>query len=165
MDTVVADGRHVRVSAQGYWYTGPFGILAEYVRSDQKLVLDGTHIHAVADSWQALAQWVITGDDATYGSVTPRHPFDPSKNQWGAVDVATRVGELRFVDGQVFEGGYADPTKSVRRAWSAGAGADWFANKTFRLVLDLERTWFTLGAKTGDRAPETSIIGRVQTAF
>jgi hypothetical protein len=64
---------------------------------------------------------------------------------------------------------FADPTKSARRAWSGGVGVDWFANKSFRAVLDLERTSFTLGAKSGttatDRAAETSIIGRVQLVF
>jgi phosphate-selective porin OprO and OprP len=166
MDTVVADGRHWRASAQGYWYTGPFGVLAEYVRSDQKLVLNGTHVAATADSWQVVGQWVLTGDDATFNSVAPRRPFDPSKGQWGAVDVAARIGELRFADGQVFDAGFADPSKSARRAWSAGAGADWFANKTFRFVLDVERTYFRFGANAAaDRAPETSITGRVQTVF
>jgi phosphate-selective porin OprO/OprP len=166
MDTVVADGRQLRASAQGYWFTGPLGLLAEYVRSDQKLVLNGTHTNSRADAWQVVGQWVLTGDDATYNSVTPKHPFDPSKGQLGAFDVAARIGELRLIDGDDIAGSLVDPSKSARRAWSAGGGVDWFANKTFRLVLDLERTWFRLGASMAtDRAPETSIIGRVQTVF
>ena len=46
-DTVFADGRHWRATAQGYWYAGPFGLLAEYVRSQQHIVL-GTK-HEIAD--------------------------------------------------------------------------------------------------------------------
>ena len=163
-DTVVADGPHWRATAQGYYYAGPFGVLAEYVRSVQHVVLNGTHDHVAADSWQAIVQYVLTGDDATYNSVTPNHPFDPKTGAIGAFDVTARIGELRQTDGAVFAV-YADPTKSVRRAWSSGIGVDWFANRAFRGVLDLERTWFTLGAKTGDRASETTLLGRVQLVF
>ena len=35
--TTVADGAHWRVSPQGYYYTGPFGVLAEYVFSSQRV--------------------------------------------------------------------------------------------------------------------------------
>jgi phosphate-selective porin OprO/OprP len=164
-DTVVADGRHWRATAQGYYYAGPFGVLAEYVRSVQHVVLNGSHDRVSADSWQAVVQYVITGDDASYNSVTPKHPFDPKHGQLGAFDVAARVGELRVTEGHVFDAGFADPTKSARRAWSGGLGVDWFANRSFRAVLDLERTWFTLGAKTGDRTAETSLVGRVQLVF
>ena len=163
-NTVVADGLHWRATGQGYYYAGPFGVLAEYVRSVQHVVLNGTHERVSADAWQAVVQWVLTGDDATYNSVTPRHPFDPKRGTIGAFDVVARVGEIRL-DGQVFDTLYADPTKSVRGAWSTGAGIDWFANKAFRAVLDVDRTWFALGAKTGDRPPETSIVARVQLAF
>jgi phosphate-selective porin OprO/OprP len=167
-DTVVADGRHVRATAQGYYFGGPIGALAEYVRSVQHVVLNGTHDNVTADSWQALVQYVLTDDEATYNSVTPKHPFDPKTGAIGAFDVAARIGEIRQTDGTVFAQ-FADPKKSVRRAWSSGIGVDWFANRSFRAVLDLERTWFSLGAKTGatasDRAAETSIIARVQLVF
>lgn len=164
-DTVFADGRHWRATAQGYWYTGPFGVLAEYVRSQEHIVLGTRHEIAEVEAWQVLGQWVVTGDKATYRSVTPDHPFDPSKHQWGAVDVAARVGELRIVDAGTLDNGFADPNKSARRAWSAGAGTDWFLNRTFRFMLDVDRTWYTRGFKPGDRPDETSIIGRAQAAF
>lgn len=165
MDTVVADGRHWRATGQASYYAGPVGLLGEYIRSVQHVVLDGTHQRVVADSWQVAAQYVLTGDDATFKSVTPRHPLDPAKGHWGAFDLGARIGELRLVEDDVFDAGYADPTKSARRAWSAGGGANWYPNRNFRFVLDFERTWYRLGAKTGDRPDENSIIGRVQTVF
>lgn len=154
-DTVVADGRHWRATAQGYYFGGPVGVLAEYVRSTQHVVLNGTHERVTAESWQALVQYVITGEDATYNSVTPAHP-------WGAFDVAARIGEIRVADGDVFSA-FADPAKSARRAWSTGAGVDWFANRSFRAVLDVERTWLALGAKPS--ASETVVVGRAQLVF
>jgi phosphate-selective porin OprO/OprP len=169
MDTVIADGIQWRATGNADWYAGPFGALAEYVRSVQHVVLDHTHTKVIAEAWQVLGQWVLTGEAATYKSVVPAYPFDPAKGHWGAFDIAARVGELRFANSAPFDAKIADPTKSVLRAWSAGAGVDWFPNRTFRFVIDLERTWFRLGAKGDsgpvDRASETSIIGRAQTVF
>jgi phosphate-selective porin OprO/OprP len=157
-DTVVADGLHWRATAQGTWYAGPLGLLGEYVRSTQHIVLNGTHERVAASAWQAVGQWVITGEDATYNSVSPAH-------RYGAFDVVGRVEHIGLDDDHVFDAGFADPTKSVQSAWSSGVGADWFANRAFRAVIDLERTWFELGAKSGNRATETSIEARVQLAF
>ena len=165
MDTVVADGVHWRATAQAAYYTGPIGVLAEYVRSVQHVVLDGTHQKVVADAWQVAGQWVLTGDDATFKSVTPKKPLDPAKGHWGAFDVVGRIGELRLVEDDVFDHGYADRTKSARRAWSAGGGVNWYPNRSFRFFVDVERTWYRHGAKDGDRAAENSIVGRVQTVF
>jgi phosphate-selective porin OprO/OprP len=164
-DTVVSGGTHARTSAQGYYYAGPIGALAEYVRSVQHVELAGAYDRAVLDAWQGVAQWVITGENATYNSVAPAHPFDPIKGHLGAFDIAARYGELRLADGSLFDRGFADPTKSVHRARSFGAGLDWFPNKQIRFVFDVEHTWYWLGAKAGDRPPETSLVGRVQTVF
>ena len=165
LDTVVADGRHWRATGQAHWYTGPFGLLGEYVRSQQHVRLGSQHELAEFEAWQVLGQWVLTGERASYKSVTPAQPFDPSKGQWGAFDVAARVGEIRVVDAGTLDEGFADPARSARRAWSIGLGADWFFNRSFRFVLDVDRTWYTRGATIGDRPSETSIIGRVQAAF
>lgn len=172
MDTVIADGSHLRATAAASYFAGPVGGLAEYVRSSQTVLLAGDHKRLTADAWQVAAQWVVTGEKATWKSVTPEKSFDPGKGQWGAFDVVARFGELRFAEGDVFEQGFADPTRAARRAYSAGAGVDWFPNKSLRFVLDLETTWFRLGAKdsatptvAADRATETSVVGRVQTVF
>ncbi len=164
-DTALESGRHWRATAHGYWYTGPFGVLAEYVRSREHVVLGTQRELADFEAWQVLGQWVITGDDATFKSVAPRHPFDPATGEWGAFDVAGRLGELRVVDAGTLDRGFADPAKAARRAWSAGAGVDWFPNRAVRFVLDVDHTWYTRGFKTGDRPAETSIIGRAQLAF
>lgn len=47
---------------------------------------------------------------------------------------------MRLVEDDVFDTGYADQTKSVRRAWSAGGGVNWYPNRSFRLFVDVERT-------------------------
>lgn len=166
MDTVIADGPHWRATGQGHYYAGPIGVLAEYGRSRQKVAIDGTHQWVAINAWQAVGQWVITGDDASYKSVAPTKPFDPKTGQWGAIDLAARIGELQLSGAEIYPHGFADPSKSVRKAWSAGGGVDWFPNKNFRFVLDFERTWYDRGAKDGGNKPaETSMVGRVQTIF
>lgn len=176
METTVAAGAHYRASAQASYFAGPVGGLAEYVYSSQKVVLANNHERINSDSWQVAAQWVLTGEKATWKSVSPAKPFDPAKGQWGAFDLVARIGQLRFLDGDAFEQGFADATRSARRVTSAGAGLDWFPNKSVRFVLDLETTWFRLGAKdpavTGtspttaaDRTTETTLVGRIQTVF
>jgi phosphate-selective porin OprO/OprP len=165
MDTVVADGAHTRTTVQGYYYSGPFGLLAEAVRSRQKVVLNGTHQRVTIDAWQVVGQWVLTGGDASFKSVTPTRPFDPSKGHWGAFDLAARIGELQLPGSDVYTGGYADPTRSASKTWSAGGGVDWFPNKNFRVILDFEHTWYDRGARTGDKEPESSLVGRFQTVF
>jgi phosphate-selective porin OprO/OprP len=141
------------------------GVLSEYVRSAQDIKLGSKHETATFEAWQVLGQWVLTGDKASYKGVTPKHPFDPWNGQWGAFDVAARVGELRVVDAGTLNDGFADPNKSVRRVWQATGGADWYPNRTIRFMVDVDHLWYTRGAKTGDRQSETSIIGRVQAAF
>jgi phosphate-selective porin OprO/OprP len=165
LDTVIADGPHWRATGQGHYYAGPLGVLAEYVRSRQKVAINGTHQWVAIDAWQATGQWVITGGDASYKGVAPSKPFDPHHGQWGAVDVAARIAELRMSGAEVYPLGFADPAKSAHKAWSAGGGVDWFLNKNVRFVLDFERTWYDRGAKAGNKPSESSLVGRVQTLF
>ena len=157
-DTAVADGIHWRATAHASWYRGPFGVLAEYVRSHQKVGLASTHAIVAADAWQVLGQYVLCGGTSTYNGVVPTSPH-------GAFDVAARIGEIRLGDSAAFAAGLADPTRSARRAFSVGVGADYIPNRSLRFVLDLERTSFHGGAPSGDRPAETSLIGRVQTVF
>jgi phosphate-selective porin OprO and OprP len=176
MEATIAAGAHYRASAQANYFAGPVGALAEYVYSSQKIVLGGNHERINSDAWQVAAQWVLTGEKATWKGVSPAKPLDPGKGQWGAFDLVARVGQLRFLDGDLFEQGFADPTRAARRATSAGVGLDWFPNRSIRFVLDFESTWFRLGAKdpdtTGtspafaaDRSTENTIVARIQTVF
>ena len=162
--TAIAQGRRWRATSQGYWFQGPFGAMAEYVRSSQAVELGLTRATVIAEAWQVEAQWVITGDRATYKNVTPRHPFDPDTGDIGAFDVVARFDELRL-DENAFAAKILDPAKSARRARGFGLGADWFATSHLRATLDAERTVFRGGGKSGDRPEETVVIGRLQASF
>ncbi|HEX4420622.1 MAG TPA: porin, partial [Kofleriaceae bacterium] len=164
-DTAIADGEHVRLTAQGYYYGGPLGVMSEYVRSRQKVASGGSHERVAIDTWQVLAQWVITGDDATYKGVAPRHPFDPAKGDWGAFDIAVRASSLRLPGADVYPLGLADPTKSANQILSLGGGLDWTLNKNIRVVVDYDHDSYNRGAKTGNKPDENSVVARFQSAF
>src|ERR1051325_10617752 len=65
---VLADGGHWRLSPQGSYYYGPFGLLAEYVISDQRVTraLGTTRLSRRLENtaWEVTGSWVLTGEDA-----------------------------------------------------------------------------------------------------
>src|SRR5262249_40014787 len=154
---------------------GPFGFLFEYVRSTQDVHInrkvsdtetapvDGS---VANDSWQVRAEWVLTGEDATYKGVTPARNFDPfnlGNGAWGAFELGIRYDELE-VDKEAFTLGFADPTKSARKAKEFALGANWLLNKNIMIALDWARTEFTGGASggTGNRPTEDVFLTRLQ---
>jgi phosphate-selective porin OprO/OprP len=163
--TALADGTRWRATAQGHWFVGPFGALGEYVRSQQRVANAAGVADVTADSWQVEAQWVITGDDATYAGVVPREPLDPAHHRWGAVDVVARYDELR-VNGGAFTAQLLDPSKAARRARGYGVGVDWFLSSHVRATLDGQWTTFRLGfANSTDRPDEVVATARMQASF
>lgn len=165
--SLTADGDHSRVSPQAYWYYGPYGLLAEYMVSSQELLGTGasgqSSIRQDNTAWQVQASYVVTGEDNTFQSVTPRKNFDPRNGGWGALQLATRWTELD-IDDDTF--GFLDPDKSVNHASTWTVGANWFLNKATRLMANYEQTYFDGGAAGGgDRQTEKVFSTRLQLSF
>jgi phosphate-selective porin OprO/OprP len=161
--TTVANGIHSRFAPQGYYYIGPFGLLWEYVWSSQRVQRDKTHATLDDEAWQVMTSYVITGEDASYRSVSPAQPFDLTKGTWGAFEVAARYGELN-VDRKAFPI-FADPTKAARVAEAWGIGLNWYLNRNVKFQLNYEQTDFTGGGAKGERPKERAILSRFQVAF
>ncbi len=176
---VAPDGTETRVTPQGYYYWGPLGLFGEYVRTDQELRLGTLFDHVRNDAWQAQASFVLTGENASYNGVTPRHPFDLKNGGWGAFEIVGRYGDLH-VDPSAFSTAptaghqrFADPTKSAQEAREWGVGLNWYLNRNVKLVLNYEETYFDGGAGTTsasafrvvDRQTERVVITRAQFAF
>src|SRR5262249_28751586 len=85
---VSADGTLWRVSPQGYYYWGPFGLFGEYVVSSQKVRRDagGAPFRDTVrnTSWQVAASWFLTGETNSFGRVHPKNNFDPANGGWGS---------------------------------------------------------------------------------
>ena len=125
-----AYGTHWRLSPQAYYFYGPFGLLAEYVISDQKVKKATTSADLQNKAWEVTGGWILTGEDAGYNGVTPKHPFDFRKGQWGAWQLVARYGELD-VDKNAFPI-YASSTSSAQEAKAWSVGVNWYLNRNIR---------------------------------
>ena len=166
---VNAGGAAWRVSPQAYYYYGPFGLLAEYVISDQQVASAAKSADLQNTAWEISGGWVLTGEEASYNGLTPRHPFDPRQNQWGAWQLVARYGGLN-VDGKAFQDGFASSAKNADSATAWSVGLNWYLNKNVRADLSFSHTVF--GGFTGVAAPgtvpaqaENVLFSRLQLAF
>jgi phosphate-selective porin OprO/OprP len=161
--TTLAAGRRARLSPQAYWYAGPFGVLAEYVRSSQEVSRGATSAKIENDAWQAAASFVLFGGEPSYRGVDPQQPFDLSQHHWGALELAARYNVLD-VDGKAFPL-FANPASAASRATAWAVGLNWYLTRGVRFLLDYEQTRFKGGAAIGDRPDEKVVLDRIQISF
>jgi phosphate-selective porin OprO and OprP len=163
-NTTVANGQHTRVSPQGYYYWGPFGLLGEYVYSDQEVQKLDISDHIRNSAWQVLGSFVLTGENASYRGVDPKKPFNLKTGGWGAFELVGRYTELH-VDPDAFPV-YANPNTSAQEARDWGVGLNWYLNRNVRLYLDYDQTRFDGGAAGGkNRETEHFLGSRAQLWF
>ncbi len=167
---VVANGTHWRLSPQGYYYYGPLSVMGEYAISDQ-VVTKTTAPAASADihssAWEVSAGWVLTGEDASYNGVTPRHSFDPRNGHWGAWQIVARYADL-YIDHNAFPTFATAGSASEAKAW--GAGINWYLNRDIRVNASFSRTTFIGGGGTAGQGPITAqpenvFFTRMELAF
>jgi len=162
--TVIASGRHDRISPQAFYYWRSFGLLGEYVRSSQEVSRGSNSARLTNQAWQVATSYVLTGDAASYTGVKPKSPFDPHKGTWGAFELAARFGNLK-VDNDAFPL-FADPVKAAEEASAWAAGINWYLNKNVKVVADYDQTGFKGGAANGgDRKDEKAVLSRFQISF
>ena len=163
-NTVLAEGRRTRVSPQGYFYAGPVGVLAEYVRSTQH-VRRATQVGALtSQAWQVSGGWVLTGERESYTSVTPDHPLDGTKTGGlGALELVARYGVLT-TDPSAFPT-FADPATQPRRARAAGVGLNWRLTRGVVFAADYERTQLDGPDVATARSTEHAVLTRLQLGF
>lgn len=166
-----AEGNHIRVYPQAYWYAGPVGFMGEYVLSQYHLngTTGGktTNFKQNNTAWQTQFSYVLTGEDATFQGVKPIQNFDLSAGTWGALQFAARFSHLD-IDPTTFK--YIAANTNVRQAASWAVGLNWFLNQNAIIRADYEETDFTGGAgvsaaKVSDRPKEKVFGTRFQLAF
>lgn len=166
----LADGPSTRIAPQLYYYYRPFGLIAEYVTSEQEWSrIDAATTTTLQDSftntaWQVSTIYVLTGENATFSGVKPKNPFSIEKGSWGAFALTARYGVLDIED-ETFTEGYASKTTAVTQATNWGVGVSWFLNNNVRINLNYERTDFEGGATTGDRKNENALLFRFQVSY
>ena len=178
--TTIADGERLRISPQAYYYFKSFGLLSEYVDETQEVsrtLGSGAtalkrHARLKPDSWQVVATYLVTGDDATFGTVVPKRPFAIGQPGWGALELAARVSALKldpatFTDLKgVANSWFADPSSQAGKATAWSIGVNWYLTQNVEWVVDYTTTRFDGGAKNGnDRADESAFFTQFQVAF
>lgn len=162
-NTVYADGRRSRLSPQGYFYTGPLGLLGEYVLNRSEVTRAGVTAELEHTAWQTVGSFFLTGERAGFRSPAPKRPFDLEEGGFGAVELVARYGELTADDASFPV--FANLAASARKAKAWGVGVNWHFSRAIKVALNYERTSFTGGSATGDRESENAVITQFQTSF
>jgi phosphate-selective porin OprO/OprP len=163
-DTAYADGERTRIAPQFYYAVGPIGLLGEYIISEQEVANGKGSDSLKNEGWQTQVSYVLTGESPSLKGIQPIAPFDPSAGQWGAIELALRLGELD-IDDAAFDGKYADPKKSASSEELWGLALNWYLTKNAKFAVDYEQTKFDGGAADGDRPDEKLILARVQVSY
>jgi len=164
----VASGNRYRIAPQFNYYWNSLGLFGEFVQNRQSLSGPfgpgkksvGAPISNYA--WQIYTSYVLTGEEATYTGVKPRHDFDFSGNSWGAWEIAARLEDLE-IDRDAFKLGLANPNYNVREAFTWVVGVNWYLNRNVKLMTDYAYTQFSGGAPKGsDRHAESGFLNELQ---
>ncbi|WP_336243847.1 OprO/OprP family phosphate-selective porin, partial [Corallococcus exercitus] len=161
-ETVTAHGQHLRLSPQGHFYYGAFGILAEYVRSSQEVQVGDARARLHHHAWQTAVSWVF-GGKASFEGARPTRPFNPKTLEGGALEVAARYHALDLDDAAFPR--FANPARSVSNAKGFGVATTFVLNRRVRFALNFHRTNYEGGAPDGDRASENVLLSRFQLTF
>ncbi len=156
------DGDATRISPQGYVYTGPFGLLGEYIISKQELSFGGSTDGISNNAWQLVTSYVLTGENASYKGVKPKQAFEIGKPGWGAFEVAARYGQLEADEDGVALGVFA--ANGVETIRNAAVGVNWYLNSNLRLALNYNQTSYS-NFSGADQDDDKSIFTRLQLAF
>lgn len=130
-----ADGELWRITPQGYYYRGPFGVMAEHARSSTEIRSAAGAFSTVDHSaWQLALSYVLTGENATLAGVTPSTRFDPAAGTWGAFQVAARLSHMD-IDDDVFPI-FASATANATEVDSFALGLNWFMTPSVTLMMN-----------------------------
>jgi phosphate-selective porin OprO/OprP len=166
---VVAEGTVERYAPQFSWATGPVAIVAEHMTADYPVLRDSASGTVRIQAWTATAGFMLTGERATLGAVSPATPVSRANGQWGAFEAVARVGAQSIGD-EAFPV-FADPAIAAREARSFGVGVNWYVNRHIKVMADYDHTKFTGGAIAStagagtDRPTEHALFGRMQLRF
>ena len=167
LGAVTADGLQWRLGPQAYWYWGPFGLYGEYSISSQRLEREAapfTSLCAENTAWTVGASWMLTGEESTFRTLTPRKNFDPHVGGWGALQAVIRYSYFDL-DNDLFPN-FADSMELPTRAESWSFGLNWYLNRNVRASFNYIYTDLKGGqsGSVGDFG-KNALLTRLQVAF
>jgi len=163
LPSTFADGSNSRLNPQITFYNESFGFIGEYIINNQNVTSGNNSANLQNTAWEAITSYVLTGENARFEGVIPQNEFDPKNNNWGAFELAARMGYLK-VDAKTFPF-FASLVTSARNARETTLGGNWYLNQNIKFNINFESTAFDGGATTGDRRTERAVLGRTQFKF
>src|ERR1035437_5753056 len=161
---VASAGHRTRLSPQGYYYLGAFGLLAEYTLTEEGFKKGSIQKDIALRAWQVAATYILTGEKKGFTSPTPRKSFDPRNHGWGAFELAARVGDFSAGKG-IYNCGFASAAATPRHAHEWVGGVNWYLNRLVKISVDYGNTNFGGGAALGNRLSERVLLTRFQINF
>lgn len=163
-----AAGRATVLSPQAYFYSGPFGLLAEYFHATREVSNGAVDDKLTNKAFNLTVGYVLTGEDASYRGVTPKSNFNPSAGTWGAFELVARFAQVDIDDDTfpTFAG-----ANNATKVDSYGLGLNWYLSKTVRAGFNVFKNEYKL-APGAAPAPGTALsddelafVSRVQVSF
>lgn len=159
VSSVINDGESLTVmGVEAAAVSGPFSIQGEYLAAD--IENDGGQDPFYQGAYGQIA-WTLTGESRSYsnnkgafGGIKPARPLDPSKGDWGAVELAARFSHLDLNDNGL-NGGEMNNTTFA---------ANWYLNDYMRLMANVILVDTDGNATTPDDDPTVMLI-RSQVKF
>jgi phosphate-selective porin OprO/OprP len=156
-----ASGTRRRVSPALFYYRGPFGGFVEYMRTTHEVAQHGVSQPVTTEAWEATGSLLVTGEPASERGVRPLKAFDPTRGQWGGVQLLSRYANLRVHTDRPLPT-WAAATASTR-AESFTLAVNWYPSAYIKYYVTFERTSFGGGLQR--RSAERTVTVRTQIAF
>jgi phosphate-selective porin OprO/OprP len=163
-DLTHADGERIRWSVHGHWRHERFNTMWEYAWVGQRMSAGDQSAFIAHHAWQAYGGMTLTDDEWGFFGINPKKPFNPLRNEWGALALAVRYTGIELDDG-VFPH-FADRAVAVSQAHSASTSFQWVLNQNLGFQVDLESVFFVDGAPgSANRPTEVSLMSRLQAFY
>lgn len=166
-NAIQEDGNFYRINPALYYYTGPFGVIAEYIESRRELGLAGGPFNSYRNrGWTLAGSYFLTGENNSYGAVRPKNAFSGFGNGGGgAWELALRYTGVS-VDNDLFSNGLLNANQA-RQANAFGIGLNWYLTDNLKALFGFEHTTYSGGggAGGGDRSSDNTALTRLQVAF
>lgn len=160
LGTSIAEGNTWRITPQISYYHGPVGMMAEYAYISQGTdnTATGDHAHLNMHGGQVSISYLLTGEKATYGHLTPLNLFNPAAGQWGAWEIAARLAYLNAEN--VGDTRFINVNASADEMVAATFGINWHLNDHIKLMTNYEYAAFSTNLPE-----EQSIFTRIQLEY
>jgi phosphate-selective porin OprO and OprP len=156
---LVSDGSRMQLGFDlGFWGT-PFHFFGEYNLGEQDVALEGESKALTHTGFTVQAGFVLTGENATVGGVTPRRDFDPATGGSGAFELMARYSQITTDDDAM---DFAR-SGSVKSASEITAGLNWYMSRHTKLMLNYVYTSFDSPVSGSDS--ESGVLLRMQLNY